>query len=300
MDSMEIRTIGKIPTLEALKAALQDRILPVKFCYPEEGGDLWNELVGDEEYTLAKREWAAFTKGLLKVKTAIGDAETNIVHLGPGNGREIPPLFDILKPIGTAIYAGVDISTRMIENTYRLKESYFSHVDTYWILTDIESEGNLESVDDYVRIRGATRSLFLLNNQGVLLSNPETLENIRAAMRSQDYLFITVEGDEPDKRAEICASYDLPETRSLLSVGLQRAGYNPGKGKFRTVFNEEKSVAEVYFTPDGEADILCLTSYKPKEDGFRRRLDELGFVIEFMEFYNEEHTFAVLCSKKEV
>ncbi len=297
---MEIIKIGEIPQNEDIQKYLKTGTIPMIFCYGGKGGDLWDELVSDKEYALAEREWIAYTNGLVNVKNIVGNEEINILHLGPGNGREIPPLFEILKPIGTAVYAGVDISERMIENTYRLRTDDFSDVRSFWYLTDIETECNLKLVCDDVRNKGAERNLVLLNNQGVLLSNPKTLENISAAMQPQDYLFITTEGDAPERRAEICASYDLQECRELLSLGLKRAGINPAGGAFRTVFNEQKSRAEVYFTQKGERDILCLTSYKPKETEFREKLDSHGLNIDFLEFYPDVHTFAVLCHKKEV
>ncbi len=297
---MEIIEIGKIPQNEDIQKYLKTGTIPIRFCYGGKGGDLWDELVSDQEYTLSGREWIAYTSGLLRVKSIIEDEKTNIVQLGPGNGREIPPLFEVLKPVDDSVYAAVDISERMMENTYRLRKDSFSDVRSLWYLTDIETEGNLKLVCDDVRNRGVKRNLVLLNNQGVLLSNPETLENIYTAMQAQDYLYITVEGDDPGKRTEICASYDLPECRELLSLGLKRAGYDTANGTFRTVFSEEKSRAEVYFTPNEGNDILCLTSYKPTKAEFIEKLDSRGLDIDFLEFYPEVHTFAVLCHKKEV
>ena len=93
------------------------------------------------------------------------------------------------------------------------------------------------------------------------------------------------------------ATYNLQEVKNLLSVGLKRAGYKAEEGSFRTEFNEAKSRVEVYFKPNDEQEILCLTSYKPREDEFKRRLIDSGFDIQFFRFYEDVHTFAVLCSK---
>jgi|GEM_PF-1667104 len=298
---MEIIEIGKIPKNEAIQKYVKSGTIPIRFCYPDEGGDIWHNLRSDNAYELGNmREWVAYTEGLKKAKQTVGSKSTNIIHLGVGDGIEIPELFRYFKPVDGAIYAGVDISKRMIENTLALRADELLGADASWYLTDIETEGNLKSVCYDVRNRGENGNLVLLNNQGVLLSNPKTLQNIYAAMQKQDRLFITVEGDDREKRTEICASYDLPDCRALLSLGLKRAGIDPKDGAFRTVFNEEKSRAEVYFTPNEGNDILCLTSYKPKEFEFRKRLDRCGFGIDFLEFYPEVHTFAVLCHKKEV
>ena len=52
-----------------------------------------------------------------------------------------------------------------------------------------------------------------------------------------------------------------------------------------------------YFKPKDEQEVLCLASYKPRKDEFRNRLINSGFHIEFLKFYEDLHTFAVLCKK---
>ena len=120
---MEIQRIGRIPTDEDLRSYLDKRIIPVRFCYPEEGGNRWHELRQDESYSLGGRELRAFREGLTNIEDIIGKQPINLVHLGPGDGIEIPILFDKFKPNGSGRYAGVDISEQMIYNTARLNES---------------------------------------------------------------------------------------------------------------------------------------------------------------------------------
>lgn len=295
---MKFKKVGKIPSNEDLKKYLQKRSIPIKFCYPQEGGDRWHKLRSNNKYDLGARELTAFKGSLPDIKKDIGEQPVNLVHLGPGDGIEIPILFETFMLKDSGIYAGVDISEQMIYNTVSLNNSYFTNVNQLWYIADIEAESNLELICKDVKKNGTDRNLILLTNQGVLLSNPKTLENLYDSMQEQDYLFITIEGDDKDKRGEICSTYDLPEVRSLLSVGLQRAGYKPDKGRFRTIFNKEKSRVEVYFKPEGEPEISCLISYKPKEDDFIRLLEESGFEIQFLKFYEKVHTFAVLCKKE--
>ncbi|MEA3514356.1 MAG: L-histidine N(alpha)-methyltransferase [Nanoarchaeota archaeon] len=295
---MKIQRVSKIPGNEDLKKYLQQRSIPVKFCYPKEGGDKWHKLRSNNKYDLGVRELTAFKGSLPDIKKAIGEQPVNLVHLGPGDGIEIPILFETFMQKSNEIYAGVDISEQMIYNTVSLNSSYFSNVNQLWYIADIETESNLELICKDVKKNGSGRNLILLTNQGVLLSNSKTLENIYDSMQDQDYLFITIEGNDKYKRGEICSTYDLPEVRNLLSVGLQRAGYKPDKGRFRTIFDKEKSRVEVYFKPEDEPEISCLTSYKPKEDDFIRLLEGYGFEIQFMRFYERVHTFAVLCKKE--
>ncbi|MCX6707007.1 MAG: L-histidine N(alpha)-methyltransferase [Candidatus Woesearchaeota archaeon] len=304
-EKMNIIKMGIMPTKKESKEYVKQGIIPVKFCYPKIGGDIWHKLRRDKRYVIGERELTAFNGSLDNVKEIIEEDPINIVHLGPGDGIEVPLLFDRLNLCGNGKYVGADISGKMIINTFRLNKPYFSNDNSLWYLTDIEIEGNLELICRDIKNKGANRNLILLTNQGVLLSNPRILEFMQKSMDNQDYLFITVEGDCPPKRDEICATYDLAEVRELLSVGLQRAGYDPKKGRFRTVLNEQESRAEVYFKPEmvqsgsmhNKPEILCLTSYKPQTDEFRQRLENAGLHIKFMKFYEDVHTFGVLCSK---
>lgn len=293
---MKIKNIGRMPTKEDLKTSLAMRVLPMKFCYPEEGGNKWHKLRRESSYQLGKRELRAFEAGLSEVEKIIGNQPVNIVHLGPGDGIEIPFIFTGFD-LSIAKYAGVDISEQMLFNTNQLNRKYFSKTNPLWYLTDIEIEGNLRRVCEDVKINGVNTNLILLTNQGVLLSNPKTLQNVHDAMQYKDYLFITIEGDDVKRREEIILTYNLPSVRNLLSVGLERAGLQTRNGRFRTKFNDCALKVEVYFKSKKNLDVLCLASYKPREDEFRKRLTKDGFNIEYFRFYEDTHTFAVLCKK---
>ena len=155
---MEIKQIGRVLTDEDLKSYLDQRIIPVRFCYPEEGGNKWHELRQDESYRLGGRELRAFREGLTNIEDIIGKQPINLIHLGPGDGIEIPILFDKFKPNGNGKYAAVDISEQMIYHTARLNESFFSGLNPLWYLTDIEGKDNLELVCEDVKKRGAGKA----------------------------------------------------------------------------------------------------------------------------------------------
>lgn len=295
---MNIKKTGKIPTKEDLEKYLEQREIPIRFCYPDDGGHQWHEIRKDRDYHLGNREVTALKRSLSDIKELTKDQLINLVHLGPGDGIEIPYLFGTFKPGKNSRYAGIDISEQMINNTAALNGSHFSQINPpLWYLTDIETSENLKLVCNDVKNKGSDINMILLIGQGVLTSNPWTLENIFQSMKSKDYLYITIEGDAPDKRKELCETYNLPAIRNLLSIGLERAGYSPEKGTFKTTFNEEKSRVEAYFKPEDEKEILCLTSYKPSGNDLPEKLKHHGFHILYSRFYEDIHTFAVLCKK---
>ncbi len=41
---MIIKRIGKLPTKKDLQECLQDKVIPLKFCYLQKGGDVWHQI----------------------------------------------------------------------------------------------------------------------------------------------------------------------------------------------------------------------------------------------------------------
>jgi len=298
--------LGKIPLEKELNEIIQkERVLPIRFCYPELGANAWQQIAVDFDYILGNNELKTLRNTILDVKNNLPE-KFDLVHIGPGQGVEIPILYN---NFGDNInnWIGIDISKEMLINTfsYNAKKENYKFIDKtvkFCYLTDVETKDNLSLVvDDYnKKINNNLSKLFLLIGQGVLFSNPETLRNINDAMTEKDYLYITIEGDDPNKRKEICASYDLYPVRKLLSVGLERAGYNLHKGNFLPAkFNKETPMVEVYFKPKHEKTILCLTSYKPtSKEVLEEKLVNAGFNnIIYHRNFEDIHTYAVLCQK---
>ncbi|MCX6742074.1 MAG: L-histidine N(alpha)-methyltransferase [Candidatus Pacearchaeota archaeon] len=299
---IKIKTIGRIPTQEELaRITQQTKVMPFRICYAGEGGDTWKVLRQEETYSdksVGNREITTLQRSISEIAKLIGAEPINLIHIGPGEGIEIPVLFERIKPTNKAVYTGVDISKEMLVNTARLQSAQLKGVKPLWYQTDIETEGNLELVAEETRKQGAKRNLVCLLGQGVISSNEKSWENISQCLKSGDFFYLTIEGDDIARRDEICASYDLPFVRGLISIGLRRAGYDTRKGSFKTSFNPKKSRAEVHFTTGYRGDILSLTSYKPTPKNLQKRLIRQGFEIKHLKFYKDLHTFAVLCQKR--
>jgi len=294
----ELRTIGKIPGNVELAEYLKNKFIPIKFCYPNEGGDRWHELRRNSEYSLGERELIAFRDGLKKIKEYVGGSSLRIIHLGPGDGIELPPLYGKEGFSLDTEYVGIDISKQMISNTIRLNKLILEKVPSLWYLTDIETEGNLKDILSNLDEKTKKENLMLLTNQGVLISNPKTLPIISNSMKKGDYLFITLEGDDPARRDEVLATYNLEEVRNILKVGLERAGITEGKF-IPTRFNEKLNQAEVYFEQKNGKKILCLTSYKPKsKEQIKERLEENKLKTIFVDYFPESHSYAILCRRQ--
>lgn len=289
---IETRRIGTIPKNNELQKALARGIIPIKFCYPEEGGDRWDELRQETGYTLGNREYATLIHALSRIGLT---HPTNIIHLGIGNGIEIPVLVRTFD-FSTHRYVGVDISLKMIDNTWRYHSAELKQMcSSYFVLSDIENEGNLEKICDNAKKSGHRRNLLLIMGQGVLLSNPEFFRYVSGCLQKEDYVLITLEGDDKSRRKEILRTYNLKPTHDLLKVGLARAGILEGTF-LPAQFNEDLHRVELYFRDQKSRDVLCLTSYKPGSfNEFKETLEQRGLNPISIEYLPQTHTYAAIC-----
>lgn len=292
--TLEIHRIGAIPGNNELPEALARGIIPIKFCYPEEGGDRWDELRQETGYTLGNREYTALIPALSKICLT---HPTNIIHLGVGNGMEIPVLVRAFD-FSTHRYVGVDISQKMIDNTLQYHSAELEQMcSAYFVLSDIEMEGNLKKICDNVKKSRYLRNLLLIIGQGVLLSNSEFLGQVSGCLQKDDYVLITLEGDDKSRRKEILRTYNLKATHNLLKVGLARAGILEGTF-LPAQFNEDLYRVELYFRGQNGRDILCLTSYKPASSHeFRETLEQRGLNPISVEYLPKTHTYAAICTR---
>ncbi len=288
-------TVGTLPQIKELKEAVAGSVIPIKFCYPGEGGDKWNQLRQDTHYTLGEREYSALAHTLSKVNLT---KPTNIIHLGVGNGIEIPALIDHID-FSIHNYFGVDISQRMIANALRYQKTAYAHLGfKRFVLSDIETEGNLQQICDYAKRIGHTRNLLLGLGQGVLCSNPSFFKFVAKSLKEEDYFLLILEGDHLLHRNKILSTYNLNSVHDLLTIGLHRAGIL--KGKFLPArFNDDLHQVELYFR-NNKRDILCLTSYKPPSAGqFRETLESASLQVKSITYYPKTNTYSALCKGKQ-
>lgn len=294
----KIISINKIPDKKELKKHLQENHIPVKFNYIGNGAKKWNLSRKSKKNKLTKRQLSIFKNSLLEIKNHINFNSTNLIHLGTGDGIEIPFFFKIFDPNKKSLYSGIDISKKMIYSAIKSCNKILSKDNSFFYLSDIEKEGNLKLICKDIKTKGADKNIIIGTNEGTLFSNPKIFKIIKDSMNHDDYFFFSLESDCKKKRKEILSTYNLNVCKNLLSVGLKKAGINPKKGNFKTIFNERKSSVEVYFQTNKGKNILCLDSYKPTKENLVNRLSKEGFKIIFFKYYKKANTIAVLCSKK--
>jgi ubiquinone/menaquinone biosynthesis C-methylase UbiE len=295
----KIIRIGKDPTTAELKNSLRKNEIPLKFCYMGQGAKCWNNLRESKEYKLGDKWVYILEKTLPQVRKRLNGEDYNLIHVGPGNGIEIPSFLGSIGLNGKARYCGIDVSRDMLELAIESNRDTLNQKNSVWYQSDVESKGNLERIAKGIRRKYSERSLILLTDEGTLLSNKSIFKELYRALGKGDYALITIEGDNPEKRGEILQTYSLPQTLKILSVGLRKAGYDYNRGSFSFSFNERRSRVEVYFNTHVGNKLLCLASYKPKKEEFFNELKSFGFDIPYFKFHEEAWAFSVLLEKRD-
>jgi len=296
MKNLQITQIGELPNERELSKDVEAGNIPIKYCYPGKGGDAWDKLRKEDKkrYSLGEREYKTLLQSLRGIYLS---EPTNIIHIGPGNGVEIPLLSKALD-LQMHRYVGVDISQRMLENTIRYQKDFFKSMkNPCFILADVEYRGTARSVNNFAKETWHPKSLFVVAGQGVLCSNQSFLEYLKDALDEDDLVLITLEGDYTSKRSEIISTYDLSYVEQLLSIGLERAGIINGKF-LPASFNEASHCVEKHFESTHKDKIKCLSSYKPSSDRqFESVLTGAGLQPFWIQYFPEPHSYATLCGR---
>ena len=251
--------------------------IPIKFCYV---GVAWHKIATDPNYTLATREKSILEKSVKLIYPKIKNP-INILHLGAGNGVEIPYVVDAIGLEKIGIYAIVDINKSMLNlaKSFALKKYSKLNIKSYF--KDIEGEG-IKDIAEELKRKGANRNLILLIANGVLFSNSKIVRFIRQSIKNEDRFFFTLELFKREKQKEIFDSYMIPAVLNLLSIGVKRAGFQPNYDKFSIKYDSKTQRMKQFFQINGEK-FLVLSSYKPTNiEKIEKRLKKYGLKKEFL------------------
>jgi len=297
----EIVRIGEQFFDDEIMSDLKNGFISLKFCYLGKGADNWDKLRGkggrqhNVEFELGKREYTGLIQALSRVPFLKNP--TNIIHIGVGNGIELPAItsvFDFQKHS----YLGVDISYEMIQNTVRYQKNILGKMkQALFIISDVEKKGNISHICEMAKKRFNPANLLLFTGEGTLLSNLKIFKYVSNALKINDLVLISLEGDQKSERKKMLSMYDLKASRELLTFGLEKAGIT--KGFFLPAeFNEKNHQVEVYFKTSDKKKIICLTSYKPPSIyQFKETLKHHGLVPLFIEYYSSTQMYGAVCKK---
>lgn len=297
-----IKNFLNLDEQKEIKEALKKNIIPLKFCYINEGADQWDKLRGKGEGNtgynseLGDREKAGLSLTLSKIPKI--NYPLNIIHIGIGNGIEIPIIFNHFD-LKKSYYFGVDISYQLILKTMENQKSFLEKMKkAFFIVSDVEKENSLTKICNYARKEGYSRNFLIFSGEGTLLSNFSVFKFIAKSLGERDFVLISLEGYNKSKEKEMLSVYNLKVSHEFLKVGLKKAGIT--KGYFLPAeFNKESWKVEVYFKTFTGRKILCLRSYKPpSKEQFRQILLRYGLNPTVIEYHSKLNMYGAICKRE--
>ncbi|MDP2586343.1 MAG: L-histidine N(alpha)-methyltransferase [Candidatus Komeilibacteria bacterium] len=278
-----------------IKSVEEKNEIPIRVVYTQE---YWDNIAKDSDYQLANREISALKNSMTKLAEQLGEKKINIIHLGVGNGLEIPMIINGIGAKNIANYSIVDVNPTMLEMSEKKLQQNFPEITTKKFLTDIETYG-FKDVCKQTKKDGAEINIIFLIANGVLFSNDELVREIYNNLDENDYFFLTLELYQEGKDKEIIKPYLIPTVLDLLGNGIKLIGYEPKYEEFSAEIDKINHLLKIYYSPsnDKTKKLLVLHSYKPNVEQLNERMGNFGFVRVFCEEYSNIHTCAGLYTK---
>ena len=297
------------PTTEMLKAeiigtmARQEPLL--KFAYLGEGARAWNVFRSGEECNVGSREvdaLALICKAFEPELRANG-AGINVIHLGSGNGVEIPTLFELFHLSDLDSYTAVDVSHDLLELLVHDFSKFLNDKAgaVSFFQADATDPHHLAQISQQVRKTHPGINLIVAAGEGTLLSDPAVLTNIRTALGPSDYALFSLDGCNASKTVELCAQYNSDDARNFLTHAIacaKRVGALPDQleGEFLpAVFDQDEKQLRVYYQPRHGEKILVLRSLKPQKKDDITRMFSRGGLVPVRTLMTERTSFGIIC-----
>lgn len=244
--------------------------VPLRVCYGGRGAAAWHAVITDPKYDLGIRERNCLELMIRHFRAFLPSDLDTVVHLGSGDGAEIPIILRHLPSSQRRHYALVDISPNLIDlasNTYRLLDSKNELTP---IIADLESPQYSNPLPQ--TIRSSTPRLILLIANGALLANHRTWHNLVCSLRPIDYVLILLETSDHLSEERIMQSYRNIFVHHLLARGLRQIGLKESAGVFSTIVDAESSQLLITFRPN-------ITSRRKWEASYGTRLNSESLIL---------------------
>jgi len=291
-----------------------DDVFIHKYSYLGKGAEIWDSISKDYYYNLGERELSTLEKSIKMAGSLLGSGKYNIVHLGSGNGVEIPIIVKSLKRGKIAKYFLVDISRQLLSLAKSFGEAYYKDITFSGFVKDITGKDTSSFIRGLKQSAREKNLIFLVGN-GTLMSYPTVVCNVAESMDYRDRLFITLEVFDSARELEILEQYKLPNIIGLFESSLSvfdisgtvlnqyHFSYDKGIEQIRVYFNiakwesDNKRKCKKFIGPLKEK-VLVFTSYRPTAKHLKEYLIGKGFEIVKFSHFAKEHCCGVLCRIK--
>ena len=203
------------------KIKTNDIQVPNKLLYSAKVNEQWTGIKLIKELTIFEREIKAFETFLSYISPIIKSTKkVNIIHIGTGNGCEIPVIKNNIDETIIQSYNLVDISEDFLNYLRKLIESnvFYNH---NFFQRDVSLNDTSEF---YNSISAPDFNLYILGGCGSLIEDDAVLKNILSGMLSDDYLILTLEYCSKDLISSVINEYSNPDVLRLFSSNLKQIG----------------------------------------------------------------------------
>lgn len=269
-----------------------NKSLPHKYAYFTEGATAWVRIASDQEYLLGRSE----IKALQKVVNILSDyieGNYNIIHIGVGDGKEIPYLLSGIGESAVKLYSLVDISPELLMIAENSAIKNFPNVKFAPKVLDVIEE-DLPKHAKNLKTNYASKNIIILIANGAILSNESVFPNVKESMDEDDLLLVTLETYSENKKNELLDHFRIKTVQSLLQEPLKIIGidksdsskyydvnYNAGNQHIEILFNYSKwKENNPSFNNGGSSfpdSINIFSSYRPTYNEMITKFERAGF-----------------------
>ncbi len=283
--------------LNVLKKSVKEkREIPIRIVYTQK---YWDKIAKDFSYSLASRELTALKRSIASISKVLNGKKINVIHLGVGNGIEIPFLVSALKTKNIDTYSIIDVNKTMLDISEAKIRKKYPVLKIKRFCKDIETYG-IKDICREIKKGGADINLIVLIANGVLFSNDNMVKDIVKNMDKRDFFLLSLELYKEGKDEEIIRPYLIPSVLDLLANGVKILGYKVRYEYFDAEIDKKQNLLEVYFSPNDDKTkrFLVLRSYKPDIKQLTCRINKFGLKTLQINEYKDIHTCVALYNKK--
>ncbi|OGQ05790.1 MAG: hypothetical protein A2W61_00050 [Deltaproteobacteria bacterium RIFCSPLOWO2_01_44_7] len=306
----QIEIVGTIPNKKEIKNIISKIINEcqslLKFAYLEKGAQAWDTMRQNTDFLVGNREINALKEisAYLNQSIDFDNEPINFIHLGSGNGIEIPVFTAMFKLKKKDTYIGVDISKELLEILRKNYSEYLSKKVTYSLFfqTDLELKGNIKHVCNKISSHHRAINIIAASGEGTLFSNHNVLKYISDALGKSDYAVFSIDGVATNDVQSICLEYDKTTVREFLIHGIKYAksvgAVKNDFGQFLPTYYDDnlQQIIVSYKLADGDT-VILLKSFKPSNEKVVERIfNKNGLEIVHLA-KTKDNAFGILCKK---
>jgi len=252
-----------------IQAAISKGASLLKYAYLGGGSAAWDKLRGAESFAVGGREINALRaiaeKGAREFRAS--GKPLRLIHVGSGNGIEIPLFLDMFALGKKDAYVAVDVSPELLELVKKRQGAELSAKvgEVSYTQADAEAPGQLA-----ISLRKSNDRITVLaaSGEGTLLSNFAVLENLKQCIETEGYLMLSLDGIAPDRIESVCKEYDQAVVRDFLihsvRYALSTGAIRNGEGQFLpATYDQNLSQLIVRYRLNDGPELVLLRSWKP-------------------------------------